>query len=736
MRDTTAAHQHLVELFLSLFSQEELRRFVHVKFPRLARELSDGTSPYGQAELIVESLARHGELDDELFAGLRTERPKRAADVDNIAALFPSRRAGAPPHADATQFDVAIEDLEGRIAALVQDGLDAGPQKAELLQLRAQRRAYPAPARGLCLAGRYTLDIELGQGGFASVWRASDRTEHRRVAIKLLHSHHASDRIRLDRFARGMRTMGSLDHPNILRVHEPLLVANGFTFAVLELVSGGDIEQAVLHRRLPPDQIWAVLLALCDALSIVHARGLVHRDIKPSNILVTETGTPLLTDFDLVLDHETIGGTRTGALGSVLYTAPELWGDAHSATPAADVYSLAMTAVFAYRGTHLSPNVLRDLDAELDDLDLTPPLRDVLRRALAWNAADRYVNANVLADAIKGALERPTTTINTAIDPLAGHDILYWIADDRGLAETVWLSENAGRLSVTARAPGIVLAAGPRLWRLSREIRQIAGCDLTTVNPDRYKIVAIDVDVAELIEVGDTQRVPLGLFTEPSDTNIRVGTELDDPHAGDSGLDHFDHSVSLTFAAGPYVFIRSTSYALSHYAAHGSANVGFEVIDLRTGQQCEVLSPEERTGIAQELGATANAQLDQEHGEVERPDFIGMTPEPSTPQLTMLYAHYGTNGELQLSYQFTRETYYAGSDNLWDDYTCSTRLPAPRLPASLQDLAIAPRLLQQYWQGSPYHAGSHGWTAAPRTLDTRRRLRQCFAELTRPQAPE
>lgn len=734
MGDHTVGYQGLVELLLSLFSQDELRRFVHLKYPRLAKDLRDGISPYAQADLLVETLARHGELDDDLFAGLRAERPKRATEIDDIAALFPSRRAGASLPSDATPFDAAIEDLEGRIAALVQDGLDARSEKAELLQMRALRRAFPAPARGLCLAGRYTLDTELGQGGFASVWRASDRAEHRRVALKLLHSHHAADRIRRDRFTRGMRTMGSLDHPNILRVHEPLLVASGFTFAVLELVSGGDVEQAVLHQRLPPDQIWAILLALCDALTLVHARGLVHRDIKPSNILLTETGTPRLTDFDLILDHETIGGTRTGALGSVLYTAPELWKDAHSATPAADVYSLAMTAVFAYRGTHLSPNVLRDVDAELDDLDLTPPLRDVLRRALAWNPADRYLTARALADAIMTALERPTT-IDAAADTLAGHDILYWIADDRGLAETVWLTENAGRLSVTARAPGIILAAGPRLWRLSRDIRQITGSDEVTVLPDRYITVAVDVDVAELIELGDTHRVPLGLFTEPSDTNIRVGAELSGPDVEALGVAHFDHSVALTFSAGPYVFVRSTSYALYHYAAHGSASVGFDVIDLRTGKECDLLSPDERTGISQELSTTANAQIDQEHGEQAQSEFLELPPNRSTPHLTMYYAHYATNGELQLTYQFTRETYYAGSDNLWDDYTCSTRLPAPRLPASLQDLAIAPRLLQQYWQASPYHAGSHGWTAAPRTLDVRRRLRQCFAELTRPQTP-
>jgi hypothetical protein len=417
---TSIHQQRLVELLLQLFSPDELRRFVRHRYLRLSKDLREDASHLEQTENVVQSLLRHGELDNDFFAGLRGERGKRTAEIDDIAALFLSRGPGARASTEATPLDAPILELERRIAALAQDGLDAQQERAELLQLRGQRRAYPAPARGLLLAGRYTLDIELGHGGFASVWRAQDREAHRRVALKILHSHHAGDRIRRDRFARGMRTMRSLDHPNILRVHEPEVSANGFVFAVLELVSGGDLHEAFRNHQLPPDQIWPILLAICDGLGLVHDRNLVHRDIKPGNILLTETGTPFLTDFDLVLDHETAGGTRTGALGSVVYTPPELWHDAHQATTAADVYSLAMTAVFAYQGAHPSPNIIRYLNAELDELDLTPALRDVLRHALAWRPEDRYPDARALGEALQAALARPVPA------PLPAHDYQLW----------------------------------------------------------------------------------------------------------------------------------------------------------------------------------------------------------------------------------------------------------------------------------------------------------------------
>lgn len=727
---SSAAQAKLAQLLIDLLSVDELRRFVRLRYPNLAPDLSEGPSLRVQVESLVELLRRHGELDDDFFAGLRGERGKRTAEIDDIAALFLSRGPGGHASTEATPLDAPILELERRIAALAQDGLDAQQERAELLQLRGQRRAYPAPARGLLLAGRYTLDIELGHGGFASVWRAQDREAHRRVALKILHSHHAGDRIRRDRFARGMRTMRSLDHPNILRVHEPEVSANGFVFAVLELVSGGDLHEAFRNHQLPPDQIWPILLAICDGLGLVHDRNLVHRDIKPGNILLTETGTPFLTDFDLVLDHETAGGTRTGALGSVVYTPPELWHDAHQATAAADVYSLAMTAVFAYQGAHPSPNIIRDLNAELDELDLTPALRDVLRHALAWRPEDRYPDARALGKALQAALAGSTSFEAAPADPLADHDILYWIADDRGRAETVWLTSTDRGVKVIDRAPGIALAAGERVWRLARETRQFAGCDVLFGGEEVIlKVAALPVDAADLVEVGGGLRVPLGLFTEPSDLDIPIGTELDFPE--ETATSEFDHSVLVTFSAGPFLFVRSTQYAYTFEAAHGSTGVGFDILDLRSGGACDLLSANERADLEQELSGIALAQLRSEHGDGAVSDF-DIEPDVKPPTLTMYYAHYDIEGKLQLSYQFTEETFYASSDNQWDDYTWSTRVTAPRLPAALADLGTAPRLLQQHWQTAPHHAGSHGWTAAPRTSEIHRRLRQCFAELNGP----
>ncbi len=717
----------LVELLVDMFSAEELHQFVRISYPALASSLPTGSTLDALALALVEVLDRHGLLDQRFLDRVHEQRPGRSRELEQVRHLLCT--AEDDPAA-ANPLDRPISELKARIASLEQDGLDASNERTELLELRRKRRDHPSPGRGLVLAGRYNLETELGRGGFATVWRAYDRQEQRFVAVKRLHAHCAEDPIRRERFIRGMRTLQSFDHPNILRVHAPEVLADGHLFAVLELVAGGDLQQAFVHHRLTRDQLWPILLAVCDALAVVHDRGLVHRDIKPSNILIAESGAPLLTDFDLVLAHDTTGGTRTGALGTVFYCAPELWNDARSATPAADVYALAMTALFALRGTAHTPEVFRDMDGALDEVALSPVLRAVLARALAWEPEQRFPHARALAAALKAALERQPPARSD--DPFAEQDILYWIADERGRAETVWISETNGRPAILARAPGIVLIAGSRIWRLARETRTVIGVEGRydeDTNEDLGNIIAHEIDAADLVEVGGVLRVPLGICVDPSQPDIPVGQQVDLIDA--PGPEDLGHTVDITFSAGFYALIRSSRYYCYSMAAHGGYDASFAVLDLRTGEECDLLTAEERAEIIRDLSATAVFQLDREHDAESDPMDVAGPPIPEPLEMTMHHAHYDIDGKLQLSHQFTRETYYANSDNQWHDYTCSTRVPAPRLPASLQAMAVAPRLLQQFWQTAPHHAGSHGWTAAARTPELRQRLRRCFDDLNR-----
>lgn len=252
--------------------------------------------------------------------------------------------------------------------------------------------------------GRYLLVQEVGRGGFAVVWNAYDRREQQRVAIKMLHPNLAGDPLRRERFFRGARAMRDLGHAAVVRVHEPEGEDGGFYYFVMELLTGGDLRQAVLANRMANERVLPLLLQVIEAIASAHARGMVHRDIKPANILLDGDGNPKLTDFDLVGAADTTGGTRTGALGTVVYAAPECLEKPQEATARADVYGVGMTALFCLSRQELSLSVFRNPERLIARLDCSDRVRDVLRRAVAWEPGDRFADAAELGHALRAAL--------------------------------------------------------------------------------------------------------------------------------------------------------------------------------------------------------------------------------------------------------------------------------------------------------------------------------------------
>jgi RNA polymerase sigma factor (sigma-70 family) len=343
----------------------------------------------------------------------RTRTPPTSA-----AAHHPTAPRPAYASAEVEALSNQLEGARRRKQALSDAGLAIDDVDREILQLRRQLREGGQLRAGDTLGdGRYLLVKQLGRGGFALVWEAWDRLEAQRVAIKVLHANLAGDPLRCERFFRGAQAMRRLAHPAVVQVLEPRGEDGGFYYFVMELVQSGNLREAVLEKRLQGDDALRPVLQVGEALAVAHARGMIHRDIKPANILLDDQGNGKLTDFDLVGAHDTTGGTRTGALGTIVYAAPECLDKPQNATPRADVFSLGMTAIFCLSGQDLSMDTLVDRAGALSQLDCTIFVRKVLERAVEWKPDRRFADAAEMVIELGKALE-------TADQPAAGEQQL------------------------------------------------------------------------------------------------------------------------------------------------------------------------------------------------------------------------------------------------------------------------------------------------------------------------
>ena len=157
------------------------------------------------------------------------------------------------------------------------------------------------------------------------VWRATDTTLGRQVAIKILPDAFASDPERLARFEREAKTLASLNHPNIAQIYGfevmAAVVASGFSRTralVMELVEGEDLSQRIARGAIPLDEVLPIAKQITEALEAAHEQGIVHRDLKPANVKVRPDGTVKVLDFGLAkaMDQGSgIGDQGSGGCG-------------------------------------------------------------------------------------------------------------------------------------------------------------------------------------------------------------------------------------------------------------------------------------------------------------------------------------------------------------------------------------------------------------------------------------
>lgn len=193
------------------------------------------------------------------------------------------------------------------------------------------------------LGDRYLVEVELGQGGMATVFLAEDLRHHRKVALKVLRPELAAA-VGADRFLREIRIAAQLSHPHIVGLIDSG-EADGLLYYVMFYVQGESLRERLdREKQLPIDEALRITRQVGDALAYAHERGVIHRDVKPDNILL-EGGHARVADFGIakaLSDAGTEELTRTGlAVGTPTYMSPEQAAGSAEADERSDVYSLA-----------------------------------------------------------------------------------------------------------------------------------------------------------------------------------------------------------------------------------------------------------------------------------------------------------------------------------------------------------------------------------------------------------
>lgn len=275
--------------------------------------------------------------------------------------------------------------------------------------LRRAERSGTSLARNTILMERYLVLEIVGSGGFSDVWKARDlKNGSRLVAVKVLHGQFARDKSMCARFKRGARNQAKLaNHPHVVAVLDPICEYDGFHFFVMEYVEGDNLEAAAA-KGITLDQVGRIVTAIGNALTAAHNLQIIHRDVKPTNILLDRQGQAYLTDFDLVLAYDTTGGTRTGALGTFMYAAPEAMERAKDADKRVDVYGFGMTIVYMLlQKSKLPHRILRDPEEVLRRLTISRAAQAILAKAIEWFPEGRYKSISDFVEALKAALVRP-----------------------------------------------------------------------------------------------------------------------------------------------------------------------------------------------------------------------------------------------------------------------------------------------------------------------------------------
>ena len=324
------------------------------------------------------------EQEDRLAALLddlsEARGPAAQARLETLAAAHPEL-AGQLRELFAA---MSMADAVAEESTIFELGSDGSPEPPSSGSWSATTGGFLPGSTALPAAfGDYELHEEIGRGGMGVVYRATQKSLGRTVALKMLLRRDLASPADLARFRSEAEAAARLDHPGIVSIFE-VGECEGHPFYSMQFVEGTTLSRRLAAGRLPPREAAALLAKVADAVQAAHDRGVLHRDLKPSNILIDALGEPHVSDFGLAKRLEGDASvTHTGAiLGTPCYMSPEqAAGSRGDVGPTSDVWSLG--AILYQMLTGRPPcQAATPMDTLLAVLESDPPVPRSLERGV------------------------------------------------------------------------------------------------------------------------------------------------------------------------------------------------------------------------------------------------------------------------------------------------------------------------------------------------------------------
>ena len=367
---------------------------------------------------------------------MNPERWKQVRELfDAVVELEPDARERVLDRECGSDGDLRAEVLRLLASSEDSDGFLEQPAASQVAS------AILEPKGTLRIGDRfahYRIVRQIGVGGMGEVYLADDEKLDRRVAIKILNERFGKNDSHLQRFIREAKAASSLNHPNILVIHE-ISVGEDANFIVSEFVEGRTLRDLIGESTLKVSVVVDIAIQIAEALAAAHGAGIVHRDIKPENIVVRPDGYVKVLDFglakllkpqNLFLDE----GDKTAIqnhtaqgviMGTVNYMSPEQ-AKAEPVDERSDIFSLGvviyelLTGLTPFQGNSMSESFANLINAEAPPLALpassiSEELQRIVSKMLRKEKGDRYQTSKDLLVDLKSVKE------NIAFDEKTGN---------------------------------------------------------------------------------------------------------------------------------------------------------------------------------------------------------------------------------------------------------------------------------------------------------------------------